>query len=48
MIEKRLAGVSVCRVEDITKVVRGTKVSAGIISNLNQKVCGLSAPPGNK
>ncbi|MBA1336646.1 MAG: Mobile element protein [Firmicutes bacterium] len=38
LIEMYLAGVSVRRVEDITEALRGTKVSAGTISNLNQKV----------
>lgn len=32
-----LAGVSVCRVEDITEALCGTRVSPGTISNLNQK-----------
>ncbi len=32
-----LAGVSVRRVEDITELLWGTKVSSGTISNLNQK-----------
>ena len=38
LIEMYLAGVSVRRVEDITEALWGTKVSAGTISNLNQKV----------
>ena len=37
MIEMFLAGVSVRRVEDITEALCGTKVSPGIISNLNKK-----------
>jgi putative transposase len=39
LIEMYLAGVSVCRVEDITQVLWGTKFSPGTISNLNQKAC---------
>jgi transposase-like protein len=35
-----LAGVSVRRVEDITEALWGTKVSAGTVSRLNQKVYG--------
>ena len=31
------AGVSVCRVEDITEALWGTKVSPGTISELNKK-----------
>lgn len=38
LIEMYLAGVSVRRIEDITEALWGTKVSAGTISNLNQKV----------
>lgn len=37
LIEMYLAGISVRRVEDITQALRGTKVSPGTISNLNQK-----------
>jgi putative transposase len=37
LIEMYLAGVSVRRVEDITEALWGTKVSAGTVSNLNQK-----------
>ena len=37
LIEMYLAGVSVRRVEDITQVLWGTRVSSGTISNLNQK-----------
>ena len=37
LIEMYLAGVSVRRVEDITELLWGTKVSSGTISNLNQK-----------
>src|SRR5690606_18023167 len=33
-----LAGVSVRRVEDITEALRGTRVSSGTVSKLNQKV----------
>ena len=32
-----LTGVSVRRVEDFTEVLWGEKVSAGTVSNLNQK-----------
>lgn len=38
LIEMYLAGVSVCRVEDITEALWGTKVSPGTISELNKKV----------
>jgi len=38
LIEMYLAGVSVRRVEDITEALWGAKVSAGTISELNQKV----------
>ncbi|MFC1587051.1 IS256 family transposase, partial [Planctomycetota bacterium] len=38
LIEMYLAGVSVRRVEDITEALWGTKVSAGTVSHLNQKV----------
>ena len=37
LIEMYLAGVSVRRVEDITEILWGTKVSPGTISNLNKK-----------
>ena len=37
LIEMYLASVSVRRVEDITELLWGTKVSSGTISNLNQK-----------
>ena len=37
LIEMYLVGVSVRRVEDITQALWGTKVSPGIISNLNKK-----------
>ena len=40
LIEMYLAGVSVRRIEDITEALWGTKVSAGTISNMNQKVYG--------
>jgi putative transposase len=38
LIEMYLAGVSVRRVEDITEALWGTRVSAGTVSRLNQKV----------
>jgi putative transposase len=38
LIEMYLAGVSVRRVEDITEVLWGTRVSPGTVSNLNKKV----------
>jgi transposase-like protein len=38
LIEMYLAGVSVRRVEDITQVLWGTKVSPGTVSNLNKKI----------
>ena len=38
LIEMYLAGVSVRRVEDITEVLWGTKVSPGTVSNLNKKI----------
>ena len=37
LIEMYLAGVSVRRVEDITEALWGTRVSPGMISNLNRK-----------
>lgn len=37
LIEMYLAGVSVCRVENITEALWGTKVSPGTISNPNKK-----------
>ena len=37
LIEMYLAGVSVRRVEDITEVLWGTKVSPSTISELNKK-----------
>jgi transposase-like protein len=40
LIEMYLAGVSVRRIEDVTETLWGTKVSAGTISNMNQKVYG--------
>lgn len=40
LIEMYLAGVSVRRIEDITEALWGTRVSAGTVSNLNQKVYG--------
>lgn len=38
LVEMYLAGVSVRRVEDITEALWGAKVSAGTVSELNQKV----------
>jgi putative transposase len=38
LIEMYLAGVSVRRVEDVTEVLWGTRVSAGTVSELNKKV----------
>lgn len=38
LMEMYLAGVSVRRVEDITEALWGTKISAGSVSRLNQKV----------
>jgi putative transposase len=38
LMEMYLAGVSVRRVEDITQALWGTRVSAGAISDLNQKL----------
>lgn len=38
LMEMYLAGVSVRRVEDITEALWGTRVSAGAVSRLNQKV----------
>ncbi|MBD3314963.1 MAG: IS256 family transposase, partial [Chitinivibrionales bacterium] len=38
LMEMYLAGVSVRRVEDITEALWGTRVSAGTVSKLNQKV----------
>jgi transposase-like protein len=38
LIEMYLAGVSVRRVEDITQILWGTRVSPGTVSNLNQKI----------
>ena len=35
-----LAGVSVCCVEDITKLLWGSRISASTVSSLNQKVLG--------
>jgi transposase-like protein len=40
LIEMYLAGVSVRRVEDVTEALWGSRVSAGTVSNLNQKVYG--------
>ncbi len=40
LIEMYLAGVSVRRIEDITEVLWGSKVSAGTISEMNKKVYG--------
>src|SRR5262249_1427807 len=38
LIEMYLAGVSVCRVEDITEALWGTRVASSTVSELNQKV----------
>lgn len=38
LVEMYLAGVSVRRVEDITEVLWGTKVSLGTVSKLNQEI----------
>ena len=38
LVEMYLAGVSVRRVEDITEALWGSRVSPGIISDLNQKI----------
>ncbi len=40
IVEMYLAGVSVRRVEDITEALWGSRVSAGTVSELNQKVYG--------
>jgi putative transposase len=40
LMEMYLAGVSVRRVEDITEALWGTRVSAGTVSDLNQKLYG--------
>ena len=40
LVEMYLAGVSVRRIEDVTEVLWGAKVSAGTVSELNQKVYG--------
>jgi len=39
LIEMYLAGVSVRRVEDITEALWGERVSPGVISELNKKIC---------
>jgi transposase-like protein len=39
LMEMYLAGVSVRRVEDITEALWGMRVSAGTVSDLNQKPC---------
>ena len=38
LVEMYLAGVSVRRVEDITEILWGTRVKAGTVSDLNQKI----------
>jgi putative transposase len=38
LVEMYLAGVSVRRVEDITQALWGTRVSAGAVSQMNQKI----------
>ena len=40
LIEMYLAGVSVRRVEDVTELLWGSRVSASTVSSLNQKVYG--------
>lgn len=40
LVEMYLAGISVRRLEDITEALWGTRVSAGTVSRLNQKVYG--------
>ena len=40
LIEMYLAGVSVRRIDDITEVFWGTRVSPGTVSELNQKIYG--------
>lgn len=40
LIEMYLAGVSVRRLEDVTELLWGSRVSASTVSNLNQKVYG--------
>src|SRR5262245_22584079 len=42
LIEMYLAGVSVCRVEDITEALWGTRVSPSTVSDLNKKIYGRS------
>ena len=37
MIEMYLAGVSTRRIEDVSEILRGSSVSAAIVSNLNEK-----------
>jgi transposase-like protein len=37
MIEMYLAGVSTRRIEDVSEILWGSKVSAGTVSNLNEK-----------
>ena len=39
LMEMYLAGVSACRVEDITEALWGTRVSPGTVSNLDKKIC---------
>jgi len=38
LVEMYLAGVSVRRVEDITEMLWGTRASASLVSDMNQKV----------
>ena len=38
LVEMYLAGVSVRRVEDVTKALWDTRVSSGTVSRLNQKI----------
>ncbi len=37
IIEMRLAGVSTRRIEDVSEILQGAGVSAGTVSNLNDK-----------
>lgn len=37
MIKMYLAGVSTRRIEDVSEILWGSKVSAGMVSNLNEK-----------
>ncbi len=46
LMEMYLAGVSVRRVEDISEVLWGTRVSPGTVSNLNRRSTRRSRPGG--